>query len=348
MARPSSSRPVRVSPAFQQLSPPLIIVGMHRSGTSLVSGMLSLMGVQMYPHGLPRSEGSRVILPSPNERMNGYAEAEPFFLVNEKILVRAQATWDFIDPFLKLRDEPKFADASVEVLESATFGILKREFVDAFDGGIHGLWGWKDPRNSLTLGYWLELFPEARVVHVVRGAAEVTDSLQKRAAAWREEGLVGRPPSIGARALRLARDPQALARAVGKRTGLYHPVDRPKVTVEDTAYCMRLWDQYVNSCRGFKWLGPRFMEVKYEDVVSEFRFPGISNGGVCRHLSFGFSNSVRRGSGRSAQTASPSSVFRRAPQSAISKTGPVTRVTSATLKPNRPEPPEEKGKLRTG
>src|ERR1041385_7790606 len=76
LASPSSGRPIRISPAFQQLSPPIIVVGMHRSGTSLVSGMLSLMGVQMYPHGLPRQEGGRIVLPNAEERMNGYAEAE--------------------------------------------------------------------------------------------------------------------------------------------------------------------------------------------------------------------------------------------------------------------------------
>ena len=114
MAMRTSDRPVRISPAFQRLGPPLIVVGMHRSGTSLVSGMLSLLGVQMYPHALPKDETGRIVLPTANERMNGYAEAEPFYLMNERILGRAQATWDFVDPFLKVRDEPKFEQASVE------------------------------------------------------------------------------------------------------------------------------------------------------------------------------------------------------------------------------------------
>src|ERR1041385_5618835 len=136
LASPSLARPVRVSPAFQQLSPPIIVSGMHRSGTSLVSGMLSLMGAQMYPHGLPKQEGGRVVLPNAEERMNGYAEAEPFFLVNEKILARAQATWDFVDPLLQRRDDPAFEDAAVELIEVSTHTLLKRDFLDAFAGGV--------------------------------------------------------------------------------------------------------------------------------------------------------------------------------------------------------------------
>src|SRR5690348_11679575 len=85
-----ASRPVRrevaVSPAFARLPPPLIIIGMHRSGTSLVSGMLSCMGAFMDP-AWPRVSGSESIVPpGPLVRRNGYGEATAFRLLNERLL----------------------------------------------------------------------------------------------------------------------------------------------------------------------------------------------------------------------------------------------------------------------
>jgi GT2 family glycosyltransferase len=44
----------------------------------------------------------------------------------------------------------------------------------------HDHWGWKDPRNSLTLPFWLELFPELKVVVCLRHPLEVAFSLRRR------------------------------------------------------------------------------------------------------------------------------------------------------------------------
>jgi hypothetical protein len=41
-------------------------------------------------------------------------------------------------------------------------------------------WGWKDPRNSITLPVWLKLFPDARVIHIVRNGVDVAESLYRR------------------------------------------------------------------------------------------------------------------------------------------------------------------------
>jgi len=41
-------------------------------------------------------------------------------------------------------------------------------------------WGWKDPRNTFTLPFWLDIFPQAKIVHIVRHGVDVGLSLQKR------------------------------------------------------------------------------------------------------------------------------------------------------------------------
>ena len=42
-------------------------------------------------------------------------------------------------------------------------------------------WGWKDPRNTFTLPFWLSLFPDARVVFIERHGVDVAESLRVRA-----------------------------------------------------------------------------------------------------------------------------------------------------------------------
>ena len=38
-------------------------------------------------------------------------------------------------------------------------------------------WGWKDPRNVFTLPLWLRVFPEAKIIYIVRNGVDVAASL---------------------------------------------------------------------------------------------------------------------------------------------------------------------------
>src|SRR4029453_5698696 len=42
------------------------------------------------------------------------------------------------------------------------------------------VWGWKDPRTSLTLPFWQQLLPELKTVVVVRNPLEVAHSMRER------------------------------------------------------------------------------------------------------------------------------------------------------------------------
>jgi hypothetical protein len=43
-----------------------------------------------------------------------------------------------------------------------------------------GPWGWKDPRSSLTLPFWMGLLPDLKVVTCLRNSLEVAYSLRNR------------------------------------------------------------------------------------------------------------------------------------------------------------------------
>ena len=46
------------------------------------------------------------------------------------------------------------------------------------------LWGWKDPRNSLLLPLWKQIFPDATVIHIFRDGRDVALSLLNREIKW--------------------------------------------------------------------------------------------------------------------------------------------------------------------
>ena len=146
---------------------PLVVIGMHRSGTSLVARLLAAAGVQM---GADR---------------NVHDESD-FFRESNQLLLRAgHADWDW-----PLAMQPVLGDADLcELLgrrlerrcrSRAARGFLGRRFGTPRLLEQGGAWGWKDPRTTLTLPIWLRVFPQLRVVHVFRDGVDVAASLVAR------------------------------------------------------------------------------------------------------------------------------------------------------------------------
>jgi hypothetical protein len=137
------------------------IAGMHRSGTSMVASLLQKCGLYLGPqeelgfdvtNGEPHWENVRLVA------------------LNEKILNRLGGSWD---------NPPKFPagwECKPEV-ESLAVPAMK---LIAMLGRDNPLWGWKDPRNSLTIPFWQRLIPELTVVICVRNPFETSRSLQAR------------------------------------------------------------------------------------------------------------------------------------------------------------------------
>lgn len=165
--------------------PPVCVAGMHRSGTSTVTQLLYHLGVY-----LGREED--LFAPGPSNP-EGFWENKHFVHVNEELLAAHGGGWD-LPPIL----EPGWQHD--EKLDSQR--EQARRLVEEYRGNRY--WGWKDPRNSLTLPFWLELMPEARVVVCLRNPMEVALSLQKRGISslsfglnlWRRynESLLGSMP----------------------------------------------------------------------------------------------------------------------------------------------------------
>lgn len=139
---------------------PVILIGTHRSGTSLVAALLRDAGLFI---------GSDL---DPN--------LEPVALIqlNDLVLRACGGSWDRPAAVRDLLADPSLFEATATML-GRMLGHRGRAKV-AGSGNRAFCWGWKDPRNTQTLPLWLRLFPEARVVRVSRHGADVAQSLVNR------------------------------------------------------------------------------------------------------------------------------------------------------------------------
>ena len=140
---------------------PVCVAGMHRSGTSLVAGLLGRAGVWLGPE-------NDLYLGDKHNR-DGYFENFRFVMVNEELLRGLGGGWD-------LPPEPEPGWESSPDLDE-----LRSRAAEAVAGlKDRPPWGWKDPRNSLTIRFWLRAVPDLRVLLCVRHPGEVAQSLQAR------------------------------------------------------------------------------------------------------------------------------------------------------------------------
>lgn len=159
--------------------PPVLILGMHRSGTSLVARLLEEMGLFV------------------GWRKQDDHEALFFLALNNWLLEQAGGRWDHPEPVEDLIDEGPVRELVVDYLR---FSLRSPRAVSFLGPGrylryrtpeaLTMPWGFKDPRTTFTLPIWLDLFPNARVVHVFRHGVDVAESLRRRheriLASWRE------------------------------------------------------------------------------------------------------------------------------------------------------------------
>ncbi len=137
----------------------ILILGMHRSGTSLVTRMVNMMGAYVGP------EGSAFRFA--NENPKGFWERKDLVKHNIKLLELHGATWPDVANW-PLPFRPK----EHPLLDSMKTLIMN---LDAFRP-----WVIKDPRLCLTLPYWRELLEVPVAVIVYRDPLEVAVSLNTR------------------------------------------------------------------------------------------------------------------------------------------------------------------------
>ncbi len=176
----------------------IIVLGMHRSGTSAVAGAVNLLGAER-----PVS----MLLGGPSNPL-GYFEAYGVIHVNDWILRMAGCTW---------YDCLGFSPDALDETRRRTAMALINICVDAEFGEVPLLL-LKDPQLCLLLDYWLPMLDamqiEPIVLLVLRHPAEVVASLARRdtfpeplaAATWLHHALAAEHATRGRRRALVAYD----------------------------------------------------------------------------------------------------------------------------------------------
>jgi hypothetical protein len=146
---------------------PVCIAGMHRSGTSMVARLLQACGLFLGPEeelGFDSNNGEP------------HFENVRFVALNDEILNRLGGSWN---------DPPDFQTGWETMPDVAALTRQAKKLIKRLS--VRDYWGWKDPRNSLTLPFWRQIVPDLRLIICVRNPLEVAHSLRKRG------DLIGRP-----------------------------------------------------------------------------------------------------------------------------------------------------------
>jgi hypothetical protein len=161
------------------LRAPVLIIGAHRSGTSATARALELLGLQI------------------GEKLDSHRESKPLQRLHETYLQRCGAAWYHPAPFLERiktaegeRDCLEYLRGNVRARFARIFGYRKNpkglwQLARIKFGSV---WGWKEPRTTLFAPVWLQLFPDARIIHVVRHPLAVAMSIQQRERKFRASG----------------------------------------------------------------------------------------------------------------------------------------------------------------
>jgi hypothetical protein len=140
----------------------ITVVGMHRSGTSVTVRILNLLGV-------PLGDEATMLDPRP-DNPEGFWEQRAVAGFNDDLLAALDRAWEDPRPL-----PPGWEDAP----ELEQFRERAGELVDDHFGGLP-TWGWKDPRLSILLPFWLRVVPGMRFVVCVRNPVDVVRSLEAR------------------------------------------------------------------------------------------------------------------------------------------------------------------------
>ena len=196
----------------------LLVLGMHRSGTSALAGSLRTLGVYL---------GDRLMPSRPGENQRGYFEDLEVYDAHNRLLDAAGFSWDDPRPL------------SLDSIPESDLGPRRADMVRLLRERFSGqtLWAVKDPRLSLLAPWWRDVLAEINIkpgfVIVYRHPGEVALSLasrngfsaEKSASLWLNYNLAAEASTRGRPRVFVAYD---------------ELIDRPTETMSRVADCLGL------------------------------------------------------------------------------------------------------------
>ncbi|MBI45764.1 MAG: hypothetical protein CMG66_06350 [Candidatus Marinimicrobia bacterium] len=151
-----------------QKKQPIIITGLHRSGTSFLTRIM---------------ENNSVFF---GESKDINQESLFFQNINKWIMSINSSTWDNPKSFIDKVDSNSYAMIlnKIRILLKSRSNCRYFGFKTLFNKkdffSLNYNWGWKDPRNVFTLPFWIDLFPKSKIIIIKRHPYDVSLSLLNR------------------------------------------------------------------------------------------------------------------------------------------------------------------------
>jgi len=200
---------------------PVLIIGAHRSGTTATARALELLGLQI------------------GQRLDSHRESKALQRLHEEYLQQLGAAWHSPAAFLERVETPEGERHCVEFLREN----IRQQFAHTFGyrRNPRGLWllarlklgapwGWKEPRTTLFAPLWLQLFPGARVIDVIRHPLAVAMSIRQRELEFRAAG------------------------------------DPPTGRLDELDCCLRLALTYIELGEGLAGRAAHYRRIRFEDI----------------------------------------------------------------------------------
>lgn len=218
---------------------------MHRSGTSMVTRLLESLGLFV------------------GKKRNSNDEAVFFHDINTWLIEQSGGSWDNPTPVLHLLENQKIREQNVHYVadylmassRSASFLGWQKYFKYRDPANLDVPWGWKSPLNTYTLPLWLDIFPQAKVLHIYRHGVDVAQSLRYRGRRdMKRSGMQELYYKL------------KFVHSFMPKTGKF--ID--SVRCDSLEGGLSLWEEYLTEARGHvRNLGARALELRYEDFLSD-------------------------------------------------------------------------------
>lgn len=155
----------------------VVVLGMHRSGTSLVAKSLAHETI-MGPGEFESTALNTRRTFTPTTRY----EDPAFVQINKAILKRAGGSWN--------KPPPEHAINAAGVHhEKDIKALIELRNAEAKKAGLR-FWGWKDPRTTLTIRCYTRFLQRPHFVCVFRDPDDIAENLMKKEGMSREEALM--------------------------------------------------------------------------------------------------------------------------------------------------------------
>ncbi len=148
----------------------LIVLGMHRSGTSVLARLLNMMGAYFGPEGI--STGAN------QENPKGFWERRDVRQLNDFVLSSVNCDWNKVVHF----DVANIPDTVITEFKDKAFKII-------LEMDSHRPWLLKEPRLCLLFTLWKEVLEVPVCIHIYRNPVEVANSLYIRNAIPTHTGI---------------------------------------------------------------------------------------------------------------------------------------------------------------